>query len=141
LPGGAALPPLVSAFVTEEYVRGTLSSVFAPQAAPTTYMTSAGVMMATRVTTLRANARQVNTLRPHVVEMSERYGGIALPVEILHGSADRTVYKEIHAEPLAAALPNANLTILDGIGHMPHHVAQDDVIAAIHRAALRAGLR
>ena len=118
-----------------------LEAVFAPQPVPEGYLKQAGVMMATRIATLRANARQVNTLRPHVVEMSARYGEIALPVEILHGTADKTVYKEVHAEPLAALLPDAALTILDGVGHMPHHATPQAVIDAIDRAATRAGLR
>lgn len=141
LPGGAALPPIVSAFIPRSYVEQVLEAVFAPQPVPEGYLKQAGVMMATRIATLRANARQVNTLRPHVVEMSARYGEIALPVEILHGTADKTVYKEVHAEPLAALLPNAALTILDGVGHMPHHAAPQAVIDAIDRAATRAGLR
>ena len=141
LAGGAILPPLVSAFVPRGYVAGALDGVFAPQPVPKGYMTQAGVMMATRVGTLRANARQVNALRPHVVEMSERYSDITIPVEILHGTADKTVYAEVHAEPLAALLPDARLTILNGIGHMPHHAVPEEVIAAIHRAADRAGLR
>lgn len=141
LPGGAALPPVVSAFVSRSYVESTLASVFAPQRIPEGYLAQAGVMMATRIGTLRANARQVRALRPQVVEMSARYGEIELPVEILHGTEDKTVYKEIHAEPLAALLPNAALTILDGVGHMPHHATPDAVIDAIDRVATRAGLR
>jgi pimeloyl-ACP methyl ester carboxylesterase len=31
-----------------------------------------------------------------------------------------------------------NLTVLDGIGHMPHQVATDAVAAAVDRAAERA---
>ena len=139
--GGAILPPLVSAFVPRSYVAGALKGVFAPQQVPESYMAQAGVMMATRIGTLRANARQVNSLRPHVVEMSERYPDIKIPVEILHGTEDKTVYAEVHAEPLMRVLPNGALTILDGVGHMPHHVVPEDVVAAIDRAAVRAGLR
>lgn len=141
LPGGAALPPLVSAFMPSDYVAGTLEGVFAPQAVPEGYLARAGVLMATRIPTLRANARQVSALRPHVVDMSARYGEVDIPVEVLHGSADTTVYAKVHAEPLTALLPNATLTILDGIGHMPHHAVPGDVIAAIDRVARRAGLR
>jgi pimeloyl-ACP methyl ester carboxylesterase len=139
--GGLALPPFVSALVPQSYVQNALSGVFAPQPVPEGYLAKAGIMMATRIDTLRANARQVNALRPHVVEMSRRYPEITIPVEILHGTEDRTVYAEVHAEPLATLLSNASLTILEGIGHMPHHGATDDVIEAIHRAASRAGLR
>jgi pimeloyl-ACP methyl ester carboxylesterase len=140
-PGGALLPALVSAFVSETYVQAALDSVFAPDPVPGGYLARTGVMMSTRVETLRANARQVNALRPHVVAMSARYGEVSLPVEILHGTADRTVYAEVHAKPLAALLPDANLTILEGVGHMPHHSAPDAVVDAINRAAARAGLR
>lgn len=141
LPGGAVLPVLVSAFVPRAYVHDTLSAVFAPQQVPDDYLSRAGVMMATRVKTLRANARQVAALKPEVAAMSQRYGSIDLPVEILHGTADRTVYPDVHAEPLSKLVPDANLTLLEGVGHMPHHVVPEDVVAAIDRAARRAGLR
>ena len=139
--GGTLVAPLVSAFISEGYVRSTLENVFKPQPVPDDYFRRAGVMKATRIATLRANARQVNTLRPHVVDMALEYPDVTIPVEIVHGTADRTVFLEIHAEPLERTLPNANLTELDGMGHMPHHWATDDAIAAIDRAAERAGLR
>jgi pimeloyl-ACP methyl ester carboxylesterase len=47
----------------------------------------------------------------------------------------------VHAVPLSRQVDGANLTLLRGIGHMPHHVAPDAVVAAIDRAARRAGLR
>ena len=90
---------------------------------------------------MRANARQVLSLRPHVVEMSERYHELDLPVEIVHGSADTIVPLNVHSITLPDQIEGANLTILDGVGHMPHHTNADDVIAAVDRAASRAGLR
>ena len=36
---------------------------------------------------------------------------------------------------------SARLTVLKDVGHMPHHAAPDQVVAAIDRAAARAGLR
>lgn len=98
-------------------------------------------MLATRARSLRANGRQVNNLRPHIVEMSAHYPDMALPTEILHGDVDTTTPMVTHAIPLSETLPNANLTIMEGIGHMPHQVATGDVIAAIDRVATRAGLR
>ena len=139
--GATLLAPLAAAFVPENYARQAADSAFAPQEAPDNYFSLAGIPLAIRTETLRATNRQVNVLRPQIVEQSARYEQIDIPVEILHGTEDKTVYAEIHAEPLADMLPDANLTILDGIGHMPHHAVPGDVIAAIDRAASRAGLR
>ncbi len=133
--------PLVTAFVGEDRVRGSLEGVFAPADVDPGYYEGAAIPLAIRTGTFRANARQVNTLRPNLVEMSARYPGMTLPVEILHGTADTTVRTEIHAAPLHETLPNSNLTVLSNQGHAPHHTAPDDVIAAIDRVATRAGLR
>lgn len=139
--GGGIGAPLVAAFVTEDRVRRSLDGVFEPAPVDPGYYDGAAIPLALRPDTFRANARQVKTLRPNLVEMSMRYPGMTLPVEILHGTEDETVQAEVHAEPLAASLPNANLTLLDGIGHAPHHVAPKPVIEAIDRVARRAGLR
>ena len=96
-------------------------------------------MLAARPDTFRANARQVNTLRPHVVEMEKRYPQLTLPIEIIHGTADTTVPINVHPEQLIKIVPSANLTRLEGIGHQPHQVDEDAAITAIDRAAERAG--
>jgi len=139
--GGAVVAPAAAAFVHEEFIEQVLERAFAPQPTPPDYATRAAVGLATRIVTLRANNRQVRTLRPFIVEQSTRYGEIALPVEILHGTEDTTVYLEIHAKPLADLLQDAHLTVLEGVGHMSHHVVPNDIVAAIDRAAKRAGLR
>lgn len=139
--GSALAAPMVTAFVPEDRVRRSLSGVFAPSPVDPTYFEGAAVPLAIRAGTFRANARQVKSLRPTLVEKSERYPEITLPVEILHGTADTTVRTEIHAEPLAASLPNATLTVLEGVGHAPHQTHPEPVVEAIDRAAERAGLR
>ena len=72
--------------------------------------------------------------------MAPRYGTLTLPVEIVHGTADRVVPIDVHAEVLLQQVPSAHLTRLEGVGHMPHHAAPEAVVAAIDRAARRAGL-
>jgi pimeloyl-ACP methyl ester carboxylesterase len=88
----------------------------------------------------RENARQVNALRGHVVEMSQHYGDLTMPLEIVHGEADTIVPAQIHSIPLSRIAPGANLTLLPGMGHMPHHADPGAVIAAVDRARVRAGL-
>ena len=139
--GAATLVPLISAFLPKSYVVGTIEGIFAPDPAPEGYAEYVGPGLTMRRASLRANARQVNALRPHIVEMSARYGEIKVPVEIVHGDADTIVPLEIHSVLLPDQIEGANLTVLPGVGHMPQHSAEAEVIAAIDRAATRAGLR
>jgi len=139
--GGATVVPLIAAYAPKTRVDAALDGIFAPQSPPPGYADYIGAGLTLRRETLRANARQVNSLRPHVVDMSARYSTLPMPVEIVHGTADDVVPIHIHSEPLARQIPGAVLTRLDGIGHMPHHAAPDAVEEAIHRAAARARLR
>lgn len=61
-------------------------------------------------------------------------------MEIVYGTEDILVPATLHSVKLANDVANANLTLLDGIGHMPHHYAQSAVIEAVDRAVKRAGL-
>ena len=80
-------------------------------------------------------------IKPHIREMVAHYSNLKMPVEILHGDADTTVPLDIHARPLSMQLPNANLNVLQGVGHMPHHAEPDIVIDAVARVQARASLR
>lgn len=137
--GGLIVPPL-SAFVPESYVDSSIETIFTPQAAPDGYAAHIGAGLTLRRASMRANAQQVNFLRPHIVKMSKRYNTLSMPMEIVHGDADTIVPWTIHAEPLAQNVEGANLTLLEGIGHMPQHTSPQDVEDAIDRAAARAGL-
>lgn len=138
--GEATMVPLLAAFAPRTRVETLVRRTFAPQSPPPGYGDYIGAGLALRRATLRANLRQVNALKPHLEAMAGAYPGLTLPVEILHGSDDRIVPAEVHAGPLAALLPAAELTLLPGIGHMPHHADPEAVVAAIRRAAARAGL-
>jgi len=139
--GGALVVPVLSAFVPRTYVEATLASIFEPQAAPDGYLEHVGAALSLRKHSLRANARQVNWLRPYVVEMSAQYSEITVPVEIVHGDADTIVPLTVHSAKIPGQITGANVTVLPGVGHMPQHTNPDDVIAAIDRVAARAGLR
>lgn len=139
--GGGLVVPVLSAFVPQAYVDTTLDSIFAPGHAPEGYLDHVGAPLSLRRSSMRANARQVNWLRPYVVEMAAQYGQITVPVEIVHGDSDTIVPLSVHSAKVPGQIAGANLTVLEGAGHMPQHSHPDDVIAAIDRVAQRAGLR
>lgn len=138
---GGSFSGLINSFIVsfapQSSVEASINGIFAPEAVPEGYAAHIGPGLTLRRDSLRANGRQVLALKAILPEMSAQYPGLTLPVEILHGTADTTVLREIHAEPLQKTLPNARLTLLDGAGHMPHHTFPDQIIAAIDRAAAR----
>ena len=139
--GGLIAIPLLTAFVPEARVTRTLEAIFAPQPVPDGYGEAVGVGLTLRRESLRANALQRASLLAEVRALEPLYPTITAPTELVHGTVDTTVGAHIHSDKLVDHIPGAVLTHLDGIGHMPHQVAQDAVIAAIDRAATRAGLR
>ncbi len=139
--GSILVVPLLTAFVSESRIARALEGIFAPQTVPADYGAYVGAGLTLRRSALRANALQRANLLEEIKAQVPLYGNIEVPTEIVHGTADDTVSLSIHSEKLVNQIPGAVLTRLEGIGHMPQHVAQDGVIAAIDRAAARAGLR
>ena len=139
--GGAVTIPVISAFTPQSIVEKRIVGTFFPQTAPEGYAHYIGAGLTLRPGSMRANIRQVNTLRPHVVELSKRYPELTLPIEIVHGEADTTVPIHIHAEEIEKIVASVNTVRLPGVGHMPHHADPRVVIGAINRAAMRAGLQ
>jgi pimeloyl-ACP methyl ester carboxylesterase len=138
--GQRVLIPLITAWVPERVVDGQIDAVFEPQAAPEGYHAHIGSGLTLRRVSMRANALHRRNLLAEIRRQSQRYGEIAVPVEILHGDADLIVPLEVHSEPLSAQIPDATLTVLPGIGHMLHHADPAATDAAIDRAARRAGV-
>lgn len=133
---GHVVSTVIAAGVSPSYAAGAIEGIFRPQTAPAGYAEAIGAGLALRPATLRNNGRDIAWLKPLLRIQSQRYGALP-PVEIVHGAADAVVPASVHAEPLAARAPDARLTLLDGIGHMPHHVAPDTVIAAVERLIAR----
>ena len=139
--GAAIAVPLLTAWVSDGYVARTIDSVFAPQPAPAGYGAHFGPAMTLRRQTMRINAAERVGLYDEIAALMPSYATLPMPIEIVHGGADDIVPVRIHSQPLHETAPDTVLTVLDGIGHMPHHSAAEAVEAAIDRAAARAGMR
>ncbi len=137
----ARLAPVIASIANETNTAALLPVLFAPQRPPAGYEDFVGIDLALRAETIRNNALQIAALRPALEQMAPLYPSLPMPIEIVHGARDRIVAPRLHAIPLSERLPRANLTLIPGAGHMPHHTHTGLVIAAIDRAAARAGLR
>lgn len=133
--------PLITAWIGDARIRATIASVYAPLPVPEGYGDHIGDRLTVQRDAMRANALQRRGLLDWVTAQAPHYGDIAVPVEIVHGRDDTTVPLEVHALPLSEAIADAHLRVLETSSHMPHHTHMTEVIAAIDRAADRAGLR
>jgi pimeloyl-ACP methyl ester carboxylesterase len=135
----AIFGPPINALVRRRALRtgadGAVNWVFQPQAAPAGYAQYIGAELASRPASFRENGRDITNVNEALEIVSERYGALNIPIELVHGTADKIVPIDAHARRFQAALPAARLTELPGIGHMAHHVAAEAVIAAVQRIA------
>lgn len=132
--------PLIAAWASRQAVDRAVRDTFAPQLEPSDYADKVGPWLTLRPPALRANGACRRHLLAEIAGQQAAYPALSLPIEIVHGDADPIVPAPLHAEALAREVASSRLTLLSGMGHMPHIVAQDEVIAAIDRAAVRAGL-
>ena len=138
--GQALVVPLITAFIPESVVKNSVAEVFDPQTPPEGYAEAIAAPLTLRRVSLSANADQRANLLGEIEALVPQYARITAPTEIIHGTADTTVGLEIHSEKLVGQIKDATLKRLPGMGHMLQHVAEDEVVAAIDRAAARAGV-
>ena len=116
-----------------------LRSIFGPNAAPPDYRARIGAALVLRPRSFVANCRDIADFYGHVTAMAAHYDRIDAPTEIVTGDEDAVVAPGIHAYGLARDIPGARLTVLPGVGHMPHWSAPEAVVEAIERVVVRSG--
>ena len=106
-------------------------NVFLPQTMPQDFVRDTATPLLLRPREFLANARDLVTLKAAVAEQAPRYGKIGVPTVVITGDSDKTVSPDIHSRPFAAAVPNAKLIVLSGVGHMVQNAAPDLVTREI----------
>ncbi len=112
-----------------------VKSNFAPNEPVADYVERAAIPLLFRPDTFLANALDSIGLSDDLARQAERYPSITVPLLIITGDADRTVSKRIHSDALHRDVPSSELLVLEGVGHMPHHVEPGRVVDAIIRLA------
>ncbi|MGJ5198344.1 alpha/beta fold hydrolase [Bradyrhizobium sp. HKCCYLRH1030] len=107
--------------------------VFAPQVMPDDFVDRTATPLLLRPREFMANARDLVTLKQAVIEQAPRYGEIKVPVTIVAGEADRTVYTDIHSRPLARVVPQSRLIVLPDLGHMVQNAVPELVAGEVDR--------
>ena len=112
-------------------------NVFLPQAMPDGFVDNTATPLLLRPREFLANAYDLVTLKAAVAEQSPRYAEIKAPTTVISGDIDTIVSTNIHSRPFAAAVRNAKLIVLPGVGHMVQNAAPDLVIAEIEATIAR----
>ena len=106
--------------------------VFAPQTPPEDFGTGSGAFLGLRPKAIINNFRDAVASPVTAEAIHTRYGEIDAPLICLFGVKDQVLDPERNLAPLAA-MPSAEIQVLDGAGHMLMHVDPSAVIAAIRK--------
>jgi pimeloyl-ACP methyl ester carboxylesterase len=114
---GPALMATATAYLGDDYFKSSYETVFNPLKPPTGYLEHVGVNLSVRYKSFVENSRQLNSLRPQIIDQSKLYSTLSMPIELIHGVNDPSVPILVHANEFIKAVPHANLTSIDGLGH------------------------
>jgi pimeloyl-ACP methyl ester carboxylesterase len=90
--------------------------------------------MTLRPSQIRASSADGAMMIPAAASSSARLAELTGKVTIIAGSGDLVVTPSEQSERLAKELPNGQLILIEGAGHMVHHSASTQVAAAIRNA-------
>jgi pimeloyl-ACP methyl ester carboxylesterase len=107
-----------------------LKRMFSPKPVPE-HFKQFPAWMALRPGQIRAAAAEIAIIVPATMSLSKRYHELSVPTVIMAGSEDRLVYVDEHSARLHSELPATIYRLAEGVGHMVHHVAPEQVMDAI----------
>jgi len=110
--------------------------LFAPARVPSRFKAEYSSAMALRPSQIRATAIDGALMVPSVMHLN--YGDLKMPVVIMAGHGDKVVGNR-QAKRLQAAIPGSVLHIVEGVGHMVHHIAFREVAEAVADVQRRSG--
>jgi pimeloyl-ACP methyl ester carboxylesterase len=111
-----------------------LQLIFGPESVPADFATRGGGLLTLRPSHFVAACTDLAAAPEDLEGMTQRYGTMQLPVRIIYGRDDRILSPQEQGDTLAAKLPGARLTLIEG-GHMLPITAPDAVAQFIREAA------
>jgi pimeloyl-ACP methyl ester carboxylesterase len=113
-------------------------SMFSPAQVPARFQAEYSTGVALRPSQLRATSVDGALMIQGALSLRDHYKDLTLPVRIIAGEGDKVVFKRM-SERLHAVLSNSALHIIEGAGHMVHHFAPRQVVAAVESVAALPG--
>jgi pimeloyl-ACP methyl ester carboxylesterase len=123
------ISPILGRMLAPKMIR----KVFSPAPVPARFTAEFPLDLALRPSQIRATAGDTALMIPAAVTLSERYGELSMPVEILAGTDDEIVDVDRQSKTFHLQLPESELRLIEGGGHMIHYLAPQQVVEAIDR--------
>lgn len=114
-----------------------IAKIFAPRPVPPRFVSEFPLGLALRPWQIRASAEDTAFMIPGAASLAGRYASLDVPVAILAGAGDRIVDVGRQAVALHRVLPQSELRVVPGLGHMMHYAVPDDVVATIDSVAAK----
>jgi pimeloyl-ACP methyl ester carboxylesterase len=145
LTSGPAIPLIgdlmrytVSPLVGRLLWRPIAKRAFAPQELDIRFR-SLPVWMMLRPSQLRASAAETAMMIPSAMALAKRYQELKVPAVIMAGTRDLIADFGHNSERLSERIPDSELQLQPGVGHMTHYAHPDRVLAAVDSIAARVG--
>ena len=105
-------------------------AMFSPAAVPARFEATYSTGMALRPSQIRATSIDGVLMIPGALALRGDYEDMDLPVTIIAGAGDKIVFPSRSAQ-LQEHIKGSSLEIVEGAGHMVHHIAPRQVVQAI----------
>lgn len=109
--------------------------IFAPAPVPRRFLSEFPMGLALRPSQIRASAEDAGLANPGARELSSRYDNLKMPIVIIAGTGDEIVDAQTQSARLHSVLSGSTMDLIQGLGHMIHYSAQQQIINAIAIAA------
>jgi pimeloyl-ACP methyl ester carboxylesterase len=112
-------------------------AIFSPARMPVRFQAEYSPAMALRPSQIRATLVDGALMIPGALALRGHYKDLTLPVVIIAGEGDKIVFKR-RSKRLQDSIRGSLLQIIEGAGHMVHHLAPQRVAEAVESVAAKA---
>ncbi|MBA2963669.1 MULTISPECIES: alpha/beta fold hydrolase [Ramlibacter] len=130
---GDVLRYTTSAWTARATFGSTLRALFDPEPVPESFLQLLPRDLLLRPLQQRATAEDGNHMVGQARALEPHYGSLRMPVTVIAGTQDRIVPPKQSVQ-LHEAVPRARLRLVDGVGHMAHYRAHEQILAGVDEA-------
>jgi pimeloyl-ACP methyl ester carboxylesterase len=116
---------------------GVMETVFGPDRVPRDFPMVNGGALGLRPSAFFSASTDLTSVNHDLPEIATRFPSIRVPVGILFGTADRVLDHNANGIAMRDVLPDLELELIEGAGHMIPVTAPDRTLAFIQRMAER----